>query len=140
MIHTNACHGAAAPLPRPPLSPARPPPPSLQADVFSFAIIAYELLHKTVMAITVASQGLQSQVEMYAYRVSQGYRPPLGDHLPPGLARLLRDCWAQSPADRPRMSKVVARLKEVQADALKMDGDDGLTANGGLANCRCTIS
>ena len=36
-------------------------------------------------------------------QVSCGYRPPLDESWPAELLQLVRDCWAQDPADRPNM-------------------------------------
>ena len=44
-------------------------------------------------------------------RVSRGERPGLPETMPADLSQLVRDCWAQNPADRPSASDVVARLE-----------------------------
>ncbi|KAL6748456.1 kinase-like domain-containing protein [Haematococcus lacustris] len=94
-----------------------------KADVFSFAVVLYEVFHRFLVVLAAAPDGLQSSVEQYALMVSLGYRPPLGRHLAPGLAHLIRDCWQHSPADRPCMADVAARLEQLERDSSVADMD-----------------
>jgi hypothetical protein len=42
----------------------------------------------------------------------EGNRPGL-DELPKELGRLIGDCWAKNPPDRPGFSKILLRLREL---------------------------
>eukprot|EP00798_Chlamydomonas_sp_ICE-L_P027228 gene27228-2482_t len=70
---------------------------SEKVDVFSFGVIMYELTHKYLNVMAVALHGLESELESYAYRVSQGYRPPIRESFPHEMRLLISACWAQEP-------------------------------------------
>lgn len=85
-----------------------------KADVFSFGVIMYEVLHKYMMLSIICVTGTESDVEAYAQSVSNGYRPPIHDHWPQPVKDLIRACWAADPLDRPSMNEVVVRLGVIQ--------------------------
>ena len=47
-----------------------------------------------------------------ACQVAAGYRLPIGDEVPAPLAKLLSQCLAGRPEDRPSMAEVAARLQD----------------------------
>lgn len=51
---------------------------------------------------------------IYAVGVLQ-QRPPLPPGLPPGLATLMQQCWAQAPSLRPTFVQVVETLRKMQS-------------------------
>lgn len=85
-----------------------------KVDVFSFAIIMYELLHKYMMIFAVSNKGNEAEIEAYASRVASGYRPPVADKFPQAVKSLLADAWHPDPKQRPTMRDVMARLKAIK--------------------------
>eukprot|EP00041_Stephanoeca_diplocostata_P038412 m.1513778 g.1513778 ORF g.1513778 m.1513778 type:complete len:118 (-) comp25214_c0_seq45:3115-3468(-) len=74
---------------------------TLRADVYSFGIICWELMTRVAAwshlpdALTVAQ----------ALRVE--HRPPLPRDSPGNAARLIYDCWAQTPQTRPSFANIL---------------------------------
>ena len=96
-----------------------------KADVYSFAIIAYELLHRYQMIS--ATDGSLEECQVYARRVAQaGWRPPLDESLPRPLKNVLEKCWAPEPEIRPKMAEVVTMLQEIMksVDWKTIDGPE----------------
>eukprot|EP00879_Flechtneria_rotunda_P007275 GHRR01007632.1.p2 GENE.GHRR01007632.1~~GHRR01007632.1.p2 ORF type:complete len:166 (+),score=48.43 GHRR01007632.1:1449-1946(+) len=113
----------------------REEPYSEKADVFSFAILMYEVLHCYVMLSAVSVAGTYEELEEYCAGVAAGYRPPLHDDWPESISSIIKACWSDDPFDRPGMDEVVRRLEAAQA-AGELDGHDSM----GCGGCRCTIS
>lgn len=85
-----------------------------KADVFSFAIVIFELFHKSTMFSIVSNAGSARDVELHALRVMGGYRPPLPATWPTDIKSLIEDCWADVPAQRPSMKEISSRLQDMQ--------------------------
>lgn len=62
----------------------------LQADVFSFGIMMYEVLQRYIMLSAVAVRGTYDELEAYCARVADGYRPPLHSKWPAALSKLIQ--------------------------------------------------
>lgn len=102
-----------------------------KADVFSFAVTCYELIHRQLilsaildkMPVGASHEEIEVAILEYASAVSAGYRPPLHPAMPHGLRKLLTDCWKEVPTDRPAMDKVEAQLRVIlrTEDFSKMD-------------------
>lgn len=108
-------------------------PYSEKADVFSFGTMMYEVLQRYIMLSAVAVRGTYEELEAYCARVADGYRPPLHAKWPPSIVKLIQDCWAQEPMERPTMDEVVTRLESIQ-----MSGDmEALDKKE--PGCTCTI-
>lgn len=45
--------------------------------MFSFGVIMYEVMARYQMVCAVSNLGDESEIEQYAEKVSQGYRPPI---------------------------------------------------------------
>ncbi|GAX81842.1 hypothetical protein CEUSTIGMA_g9270.t1 [Chlamydomonas eustigma] len=83
-----------------------------KADVFSFSIIAYEVLHRYQMICV--TNGSLFECQAYARRVARsGFRPPMDEYLPPQLSSLIAKCWSADPTDRPSMAEVVEELSKL---------------------------
>jgi hypothetical protein len=83
-----------------------------KADVFSYAIICYEILHSYMMIS--ATDGSYAEVQAYARRVARShYRPPLDQGLPKELMDLVKSCWDPKAELRPSMSEVIKMLNDI---------------------------
>ncbi len=78
-----------------------------QADVFSFAIVLWELLTGRVPYADMTP--LQAAVGV----VQKGLRPPIPANCPPALATLIQECWARKPADRPSFESLKHRMEDI---------------------------
>lgn len=107
----------ARPLTKRFLSRARPLSPSLarplarsydeKSDVFSFAMLMWEVLHRELPFCK--ANGMQVLLEIH-----NGSRPRIA--LPPPLAdlgALIGRCWQQLPECRPRMDEVMRDLEQI---------------------------
>ncbi|CAG9463160.1 unnamed protein product [Pedinophyceae sp. YPF-701] len=83
-----------------------------KADVFSFAMIMYEILTIQLQVIMVPG-GTPEDIERHATLVAEGYRPKIPEKWPAPVAALVQQCWADNPADRPSMSTVVEKLEGI---------------------------
>ncbi|KAJ1629023.1 kinase-like domain-containing protein [Pavlovales sp. CCMP2436] len=82
-----------------------------KVDVFSFAILAWELLSKKR-----AYEGLYLTGEMLASSVAtRGLRPPLPPKWPVVLQQLLSECWAEDAIKRPEFAEIAQRLADQRA-------------------------
>lgn len=63
---------------------------SVQADVFSFGIMMYEVLQRYIMLSAVAVAGTYEELERYCARVAGGYRPVLHTKWPASVSKLIQ--------------------------------------------------
>lgn len=72
-----------------------------QADVFSFGIMMYEIMHQYIMLMAVSVRGTYDELEAYCARVAGGYRPPLQDKWPEAVNSIIQVgvdailCWCR---------------------------------------------
>ncbi|PRP77057.1 hypothetical protein PROFUN_14602, partial [Planoprotostelium fungivorum] len=85
-----------------------------ETDVYSFSILAWEILHGT------EPYAFSSPIEI-AVSVSQGGRPPVDDSL---LGMLLADCWADSPNVRPTFNDICVALERMGTISREERDDD----------------
>jgi len=74
-----------------------PPIWTVRADVFSFAVTMWEVLHR-----------LEPKVDR---TVNVNARPLIDDHIQRWIITLLESCWAQDVNDRPRANEIVRELE-----------------------------
>uniref|UniRef100_A0A0D3HRS1 non-specific serine/threonine protein kinase n=1 Tax=Oryza barthii TaxID=65489 RepID=A0A0D3HRS1_9ORYZ len=79
-----------------------------KADVFSFAIVLWELITSKIPYNTMTP--LQAAVG-----VRQGLRPGLPENAHPQLLDLMRRCWEGIPSNRPPFSDILAELEDLLA-------------------------
>ncbi|KAJ1627239.1 kinase-like domain-containing protein [Pavlovales sp. CCMP2436] len=85
-----------------------------KVDVFSFAILAWELLSKKC-----AYENLFLTGEMLAEGVTiSGLRPPLPPKWPVELKQLLGECWAEDSSRRPEFAEIAQRFAAQHAATL----------------------
>ena len=115
-------------------------PYSHKVDVFSFAILAYE-----VLARRRAYSQLYMTMEQVALSVADtDLRPPLPRSWPQPLKDLIAKCWHKSAEQRPEFAEIVLELEALleQAEATEPGQPnellDALTPSSSLAAC-CTL-
>ncbi|PNH09132.1 Serine/threonine-protein kinase HT1 [Tetrabaena socialis] len=121
-----------------------------KVDIYSLAILMYELFGRTSVTYTHISTKLPAFSRMlinadeFAERVAAGYRPPrpkMMNKLPPELWELIEAAWHQDPVRRPDIDEVVEQLEavaELMAEAEAEGGGKGGKAPG--AGCGCVVS
>jgi hypothetical protein len=80
----------------------------IKSDVFSFALILYELI--------VGKPGLSlrlSRLKAVNLIVLKDYRPQIPDSVPAHVKALIEDCWATNPTKRPTFKQIIARLEQM---------------------------
>ncbi|CAD5229924.1 unnamed protein product [Bursaphelenchus xylophilus] len=90
---------------------------SKQGDVYSFAIVASELLN-----MKPAFEGADGKAnpEDVVYMVKKGSNPPyrpvmeiVAQDISPAFTHLIRDCWSENPNERPRITTVKTLLQSM---------------------------
>jgi serine/threonine protein kinase len=80
-----------------------------KSDVFSFALILYEILAK--------KSGFSRNLTPYKMMkkvVIDKERPEIPDFVLPDVRRLIVDCWADDPDDRPSFASILDKLKQMK--------------------------
>ncbi|KAG8461890.1 hypothetical protein KFE25_013909 [Diacronema lutheri] len=117
----------------------------VEADVFSFGIVLHELMHARTPYSQLGREGRAPHPIAVLYRVcNEGLRPELpvdGWLVRAGLAELMVQCWASSPAERPPFAAVLARLDAVEAALDAQAAAEGAQMDeliGGIEPCGAT--
>ena len=90
-------------------------PCSERMDQYSYAILLWELMARRLLlspGARVNGQPLNVTAEVWAARAAkEGARPDVPDKWPEELREIIKLCWSQDAAKRPRFQKVKERLK-----------------------------
>ncbi|CAM8946191.1 unnamed protein product [Rhodiola kirilowii] len=81
-------------------------PYNQKADVFSFAIVLWELVTAKVPYDTMTP--LQA-----ALGVRQGLRPELPENVHPTLSHIMQRCWDSDPSNRPDFPDIIVELEQL---------------------------
>lgn len=87
-----------------------------KVDVFSFAIIMFELLSGRVAMAAIANRGDldYETVHAHAEETANGFRLPIPVDWPALVRSLIEDCWAQKSSKRPSFATIERRLEEIK--------------------------
>ncbi|GMH32508.1 hypothetical protein BSKO_00342 [Bryopsis sp. KO-2023] len=96
-----------------------------KVDVYSFSIIAWELLHHEMLIARICkSSNAQRDLRNYAkYVAHEAYRPPISATLPGPVAELISDCWQEDPMKRPEFADLVPRLMKIKEEVKTMEAE-----------------
>lgn len=116
-----------------------------RCDVFSFAIMAYEIMGRSMLAYThVGTRPAEiSQVlstpDMYAARSASGYRPPRIKMLSDAAWELVCAAWHDDPLERPPMVTVMEELR-LLAEEQEAAAEAAALQAAARPSCGCAIS
>jgi serine/threonine protein kinase len=119
-----------------------------KADIFSFAMLMYNLFYRVIPSVLLFANGGQSEdMSMLAWETANGYRPKLSTTgmIPDSVHAVITECWHGVPEMRPSAKEVLEKLMKIQESGV-CTGSGGksktTTSNGkasGTTGCACTL-
>lgn len=98
----------------------------------------YNTFHRAIPSVQLAMHGGDaSDVEILAYRVASGYRPPLSDDVPAAVRAVIEKCWQGRPGLRPSARSLVKLLEAVRDSGVCGVSENDCHAHAG---CSCVLS
>jgi len=82
---------------------------SEKADIYSFALIMWELLTYGIPYEGLSTEALKTLVT----RETDPLRPPIPKNCPADYAHLMEDCWQYSAKDRPTFNHILKSLSRI---------------------------
>ena len=105
-------------------------------DVFSFGILAWELLNGELAYSDPKYKYVRAQ-DILRHVSKEGLRPAIPGTWPDCVTELVTSCWDQEAYLRPDFPHVVDALKEIQGDDGALDALDA-AKRGSTCGCTCT--
>ncbi|KAF7290843.1 hypothetical protein MIND_01325500 [Mycena indigotica] len=90
-------------------------PNSFASDVYAFACVCYEIFTGNIPFFE-----LTTDIAVM-FQVIQGNRPDRPNTIPDALWKLMEECWAANPSDRPTTTQLVFRLRDSPIGAVRSD-------------------
>jgi serine/threonine protein kinase len=79
-------------------------------DVFSYAMVLYELVTLTVPWERVKGSEKCTRFNIVGY-LEKGLRPTIPEYVPAAYKQLIEACWAQNPSQRPTFREIVEQTR-----------------------------
>lgn len=80
---------------------------SVSADVYSFAMVLWELITRQALYPGIPPFQIIFTVG------TQGTRPTLPASCHPGIAKIIQECWAEDPSSRPSFVDLADRINQL---------------------------
>uniref|UniRef100_A0A914V5H4 Guanylate cyclase n=1 Tax=Plectus sambesii TaxID=2011161 RepID=A0A914V5H4_9BILA len=86
------------------------------ADIYSWAVVCSEIITaQNAYSDRIATEGEEAIINLIRKGGNQPVRPSIqlaqGDDVNPAMVHLIRDCWGESPEERPKITTIRAALK-----------------------------
>jgi serine/threonine protein kinase len=79
--------------------------PTKKVDIFAFGLVVYEILiGRSVFSKTALFDEVKRRHE-------DGFRPGIPEWVDPAVQRMIRECWAVDPEERPTIEEVYEQLR-----------------------------
>eukprot|EP00210_Caulerpa_lentillifera_P006887 g6584.t1 len=93
-----------------------------KVDVYSFAVVAWEVVHYQMLIVKYCTTGSAVEVKNYAkYVATESWRPKIATSIPSPLADLISEMWQQDPNDRPEFEDIIPRLRQILEDVKEQE-------------------